>query len=312
MLEICFSDSVKGTLSLAQNCGNTIVGGAVSVITDKKGLRFYFTKRKAVGRYRKEQLKLQKMAVPLGGKREDIVGISFGLSEGDIRAPICLEDCPRKEYIREMFSFNGYREQEEMEIAINKFWTNCIKDLQKLESNPPQIRVWLDFTPDAQCGLLFLADLLKDRKTEIHVVELPEKITREDNCIVEYRGWSEVDPQLFGTFLDKEKVLTENEVKDLADKWRALKSENSLLRVIKNGSVISADISYYDDLIKKEFPKGTCKIAHIVGGALGIQKIPTGDVFIAKRIRQFMKSGELVVFGEMDERFYNTTVACAK
>lgn len=159
---------------------------------------------------------------------------------------------------------------------------------------------------------MFLADLLKNGKTEIHVVELPQKITREDNCIVEYRGWGEVEPQLFGTFLDREIVLTQNNIKDLADKWQLLKDENSLLRVVKNGSVISADISYYDDLIRKEFPKESCKIAHIIGGAIGKQKIPTGDIFIAKRIQHFIKNGELVILGETDKGFYSTTVTWAK
>lgn len=281
MLEVCFNDSVKGALALAQNCRNDVIGSAMCVI-------------------------------PLSGKRDDIVGVSLGLSEGDIKSPICLEDCPRKEYIRAMFSFDRYNEQEDIEAVINEFWTNCMSDLQKLKSNPPQIRVWLDFTPDAQCGLLFLADLLKDRKTEIHVVELPQKIKRKDNCSVEYRGWGEVEPLLFGTFLDKEKVLTENEVKDLADKWQLLKDENSLLRVIKNASVISADINYYDDLIRKEFPKETCKIVRIIGGALGKQKIPTGDVFIAKRIQHFIKNGELVALDKTDEGFYSTIVTCPK
>lgn len=129
MLEVCFNDSVKGALTLAQNCENDIVAGAVSVITDKKGLVSYFTKRKAIKEYRKRQIELQKLAVPLGGKREDIIGVSFGLSEGDIKSPICLEDCPRKEYIRAMFSFNRDKEQEDTETTINEFWTNCISDL---------------------------------------------------------------------------------------------------------------------------------------------------------------------------------------
>ncbi len=311
MLEICFNDSVKGALTLAQNCGNDVIGSAVGIITDKKGLLSYFAKRKAMKEYRKRQMGLQKLAVPLGGKREDIVGVSFGLSEGDIKSPIGLEDCPRKEYIRAMFSFDRYNGQEDTEAAVNEFWTNCMSDLQKLKSNPSQIRVWLDFTPDAQCGLLFLADLLKGGKTQIHVVELPRKITRKDNCIIEYRGWGEVEPQLFGTFLEKEKVLTEKEVGDLASKWQLLKDENALLRVVENGSVMSADISYYDDLIRKEFPKETCKIAHIIGGALGKQKIPTGDVFIAKRIQQFIKNGELVISSKSNEGFYSTAVTCA-
>ena len=312
MLEICFNDSVKGSLAFAQHCENDVIDGAVGFFTDKKRFSGFFAKRKALKEYRKKQIALQKQAVSLGGNREDIVGISFGLSEGDINAPICLNDCSRKEYICSMFSFDRYNEQEDIEASINEFWTNCIEDLQKLKSNPPQIRVWLDSTPDTQCGLLFLADLLKGSKTEIHIVKLPSKITREDNCTVEYRGWGEVEPQLYGTFLDKEKVLTKKEVFDLAAKWKLLKEENSPLRVVENGSVVSADVGYYDDLIRKEFPKDTCKIAYIIGSALGKQKILTGDVFIANRIKEFIKAGELKIISNENDGFYETVVKCEK
>lgn len=312
MLEVCFTDSVKGSLLLAQHCGNDNIGGAVSVITDKKGLLLFFAKRKAIKEYRKKQSELQKSAVPLEGKSEDLAGISFALSEGDIHAPVCLEDCPRKDYIRTLFSFDRYHEQEHLEASINEFWVNCINDLHKLKANPPCIRVWLDHTPDAQCGLLFIADVLKDCKTKIHIVDLPQKIVINNHCIVEPRGWGDVEPQMYGTFADKERTLTEIEIRDLAARWQLLKNENSLLRVVKNGSVISADISYYDDLIKKEFPKDTCKVAHIIGSALGKQKILTGDVFIAKRIQRFIENGELVVLDETDKGFYHTLVACPK
>lgn len=312
MLEVCFSDSVKGALSMAQNCANGRLGGAVSVIADKKGLSSFFAGRKARKAYKKRQAELQKSAVALGGNREDIAGISFGLSEGDISSPICLGDCPRKDYIRAILSFDRHNEQEDIEAVLDKFWANCINDLQKLKSIPLKIRVWLDNTPDVQCGLLFIADLLKGGSSEIHIVELPQRITREDNCIVEYRGWGDVDPLLYGTFADKERVLTEIEVRDLAAKWQQLRKENSLLRVVENGSVVSADMSYYDDLIRREFPKDTCKVGYIIGSVLGKQKVLTGDVFLAKRIRHFIENGELVVLDKTDGGFYSTVVACAK
>lgn len=81
---------------------------------------------------------------------------------------------------------------------------------------------------------------------------------------------------------------------------------------VKNGSVISAEPNYYDDLIRMEFPKGSCKVAHIIGCALGKRKILTGDIFIAKRIQNFIKNGELIVSYEGDKGFYSTTVTRAK
>lgn len=312
MLEVCFNDYVKGALAIAQQCENRVIGGAVGVITDKKGLSAFFAKRKALKEHHKKQAALQKQAVSLGGKREEIVGISFGLSEGDIQAPFHLEDCPRKECIRSIFSFDRHNENEDTEQSINDFWQNCIEDLEKIKSNPSKIRIWLDNTPDARCGLLFLADLLKDSETEIHIVELPRKIKREDNCIVEYRGWGEVEPQLFGTFLDREKVLTKSEIASFSNQWQVLKSENMPLRVVKNDIVVSADESYYDHLIRKEFPHDTCGVAHIIGCALGRQNILTGDVFIAKRIQAFINSGELRIISNGNDGFYGTIVSCEK
>lgn len=312
MLEVCFGDSVKGALAIAQHCESGVIGGAIGFITDKKGLPALFAKRKALKEYRRKQAELQKQAVNLGSTREDIVGISLLLSQGDIDAPICMGDCPRKGCVREMFSFDRYHEQMELEDSIQEFWTGCVNDLEKLKSNPPQIRVWLDSTPDAQCGLLFLADLLKTGQTEIHVVALPERVTRQDNSIVEYRGWGEVEPQLYGSFLENETVLTKREVLDLAGRWQLLKAENAPLRVVENGSVISADISYYDDLIRKEYPRDSCTIAQIIGAALGKQKVLVGDVFIAKRIQHLIANGELVVSGKTGDGFYRTVVKRAE
>lgn len=313
MLEVCFNDSVKGALLFAQNCKNDTVNYLTSIVTNKKGLFARIEKIKAIKKYRERQIQLEKIAVPLGGKPEDIAGISFGFSEGDIKSPISADDCPRKEYIREMLGFYRYNDdQDNTENAINEFWATCISDLQKIKSNPDKIRAWLDSTPDAQCGILFIADLLKNTNTEIHVIELPQKITTKDNIISEYRSWGEVEPQMFGTFLDKEKILSKNEVQKLAGKWQILKEENALLRVVKNGSVISTEPNYYDDLIRMEFPKGSCKVAHIIGCALGKRKILTGDIFIAKRIQNFIKNGELIVSDEGNEGFYSTTVTRAK
>lgn len=308
MLEVCFCDSVRGSLMHAQNCNNCI-GGAVSFITGSKGIFSYFEKRRALKEYKKRKLVLQKQAVSLGGRREDIVSISFGLSEGDIKAPITIDSCPRKDYISSIFAFDRHDEHENMEQTISSVWNNCIEDLEKLKSSPEKVRIWLDRTPDAQCGLLFVADLLKNSEREIHIIELPERIRREDHCIVEYRGWGDVEPELFGTFLDGERILTKAEIMKLSQQWEKLKEENAPLRVVENGAVISTDESYYDNLIRCEFPKDTCKVAHIIGNTLGKHMVLTGDVFIAKRIQHFIHAGELVVMDNSDDRFYGTVVS---
>ena len=309
MLEVCFNDSVKGALILAQHCEDNLIGGAVSVISNRKGLLPFFSKRKAIKEYRRKYEKLQNSAISLGGVKEDIIGVSFALSEGDIASSISLEECPIKKYLREQFLFPRYCGREDGSKDFEDFWIACIKDLEVLKSKPAQIRIWLDQTPDAQCGLLFIAHMLNGSGTEIHIVSLPEQIIGEDNICIKYRGWGEVEPQLFGTYLENETMLTNEETDLLAKQWEVLKQENAMLRVVENGIVCSADINYYDSLIKREFPESSCKVAFLIGSALGKQNILTSDVFIAKRVQHFLNTGELVLLQQSKDGFYSSTIA---
>ena len=294
MLEICFSDPVKACLAIAQHCGRDATGGAFAVITDKKGLAGWLLKHRAQREFKRREAELQKIAAPLGGSREDLVGLSLGLSEGDIRAPLRADVCPRKDCLRQMFALDRYGEGDLLD-GVDALWDACMADLQKLDPPPAAVRVWLDDLPDSRCGLLFLADLLEEKGTAFHVVELPAKITGADGVTVEYRGWGEVEYQRLGTFLDRERVLPADEVAQLAERWRRLKAENAPLRVVEQGQVVSAGLDYYDEKIRAEFPAASCRVADLIGRALGRQKIPTGDAFIAGRVRHFIESGELVL-----------------
>ena len=217
MLEVCFSDSAKGALLLAQHCGGDVIAASIGVITNARGLRAVWEKRKALREYKKRRAELKKLAVPLGGRREDVVSVSFGLSEGDIRSPITPGECPRKACIRDWLAFSRYGEKIDLETEVDAFWDGCLADLRKLQARPDRVRIWLDATPDAQCGLLFLADLYREGGTELHLVELPRQVRQPDGCLVEYRGWAEVEPERFGAFLSRERVLPPAEVRAGAD-----------------------------------------------------------------------------------------------
>ena len=309
MLEVCFSDSAKGGLSVAQHCGGDVIGGAVSVITNRKGLAGFFAKRKVLREYRKRREELHKLAVPLGGSREDIIGLSFGLSEGDIASPISEGDCPRREELRSWFCFDRHGEQEDFASAADELWDSSLAGLRRLEAQPEEIRLWVDNLPDTRCGLLFAADILRGSKTSIHIVELPERFERGDGTVVHYRSWGEVDPELFGLFAAAgERVLTSEEIENFSEKWRQLQVQNAPLRVIVDGEVASAGLDWYDDLIRREFPDGSCRAAEIIGRALGRQGIPTGDVFVARRLQHFIEAGELAVVSEGGRGFYSAVL----
>lgn len=271
MLEICFDDSVKAAL-----------------LTALHG-------------------KLQKHAVFLHGN-SDVAGLSFSLSQGDLCAPITAADCPRKELLRAAFLFDRYHEEEDWAESFEDFWHSCTDDLQKLQTCGGPVRVWVDHTPDAQCGLLFTAALLCGKHTEIHLAELPAQVRRDDGTLIYWRGWREVEPEQMGAFAAVDRMLTDSERGALARQWQRLKQENAPLRAVENGRVQSVPISYYDDHIRREFPETRCTAAMLIGRALGRQNILMSDVFIAQRIQYFLDTGELSALPGTQNGFYRTVV----
>ena len=278
MLEVCFSDSVKGALALAQHCDRDKIGGAIGFITDLKGPAAWLAKGKALGEYKKSQKELAKIAVPLGGRQEEIAGLSFGLSEGDIQAPILPGECPRKEYLRQWLAFDPYHELEGLEETVETFWSACLADLEKVKAAPPRLRAWVDHTPDARCGLMFLANLLEGTETEIHLVELPRTVTREDDCVVEYRSWGEVEPQRFGAFLDRERVMTREELISIQNLV-----EDTFLRdnVVQYIVALSGATRNSPDILRGASPRATLSVTAMskaVARLRGRDYVIPGDV----------------------------------
>lgn len=246
-------------------------------------------------------------SVPLRGSPEDIACLPLGLSEGDICSPILGGDCPRKRCLRAILSC-GQLVQEAGDAALDALWADCTRALQRLAAAPPSLRVWVD-TPDARCGLLFLADLLQERDVEVRLVELPQKALWNGYCTVQYRRWSEVAPTQFRALLAEERVLAGGELRDLAGRWQLLRQENAPLRVVQDGAVVSAAVHYYDDLIQAEFPQGACKVAELIGRVLAIHQLPLDDGFLARRIAHFIQSGELVLLHKTEQGFYDAAIA---
>lgn len=83
-------------------------------------------------------------------------------------------------------------------------------------------------------------------------------------------------------------------------------SVTDLLGVSIDKCFIKSD---YDSLIKREFPESSCKVAFLIGSALGKQNILTSDVFIAKRVQHFLNTGELVLLQQSKDGFYSSTIA---
>jgi len=84
--------------------------------------------------------------------------------------------------------------------------------------------------------------------------------------------------------------------------WRQLRMENAPLRVIDGGTLVSAPISFFDQLLMSYVTDNWQKVARIVGYAMVSDRddsiIQTGDTVLAARINALVGSGRLEIRGK--------------
>lgn len=314
MLEICFNDSAKGVLRAAQHCADGVIGGAVSIAV-LGGEELSDEERRAAEeaarrKYEKRREELRTQAVSLGGAPEDVLGLSFALSVGDIAQPIA-EHGPRQKLLHRWLTADPWGELAEREQAFEKFWQSSLNDLEALKRRAAAgepVRIWVsDCEPNDLCGLLLAAELLCTYDTETTLVRL-HGTERSDGIFVEYSSWGEVEPELVGSFMCDGIVLTNNRMRVLAGQWAELKRENAPLRAIVNGRVHGVSADFYDDFIRKELGERPVKAAQLIGQVLGRQHLGISDWLIAERIRAMLNAGELRMVQEDKARFYSSVI----
>lgn len=307
MLEVCFSDSVKGSLRGAQTCGSGNGASSIGIIGDRLT---WWEKRKALRKARRSFQALEREAISIGGKGEDLIGISFDFSMGDISSPLTLDDCPRKQFIKQWMTADTIGEVDKNDFYVKDFWKGCMTDLETLKNRAnlgEAVRIWTDSTPTAACGLLFVADLLVDADCEITILPLPKNKMSVFNPTREYGSWSEVERELFGRFSNNSRMLTKEEIQALSQQWRKLQLENSPLRVVEEEIVKSAEEDYYDEYIRKEYPQDTCSVGTLISKV--IKNLRVSDWLIAQRIKALIAQNELRIVDSSEKGFYRTIIS---
>ncbi len=236
------------------------------------------------------------------------LGLSFFLAYGDISAEINEKNALRKEIINDLFQFERYGENSGFYDAADEFWRSLIDDLDELINTRDNIRIWVDNTPDALCGLYFVSHILKDRDNDISIIEYSDFAENNDGDFSELRGFEDFNANMLLNALQFERPLNGEDIAKYAKNWENLKKENAPLRAILNNEVVSTNIDFYDEKIRAEFDSEGDFIAKIIGRAMFLQKVPTNDVFIAKRIRHFISNSKLSVIDNEDAGFYEMIV----
>lgn len=303
MLQLCFGDSIKGSLVCAPHIGNT-VGGATAVIisTDKpletplqkaafavyRTLATPFYKRRA----QKQEARRRAEAVPVDYEPNDVVALLGGLNEGPIAGDLMSD--ARKDFVRGWLCFSPHGDEAGTDADVEQYWQASQKDLQTLltRANAGEpVRIWCDHTPGAQCGLHTAAALLEDAPCEITVVETPELETKDG--VTRRAALGERGPAEMGSLLKYERPLSAADRHALADHWRSLQAENAPLRAMADSELRSVPADFYDTTILSKAPAGEFVIAQLIGKVLAECNLGIGDQLIYRRIEQLIQTGQL-------------------
>lgn len=287
MIEVLFGESEAAAMKAAKN---KIVIGTVNGPTSVWMAGKKAPPKKPFGNW-------------IEGTPAEVVCLGFMMDIGDIREP--AESPYRRELIYSMYTQNQWEQDEETKRELKSACDHYVKELHRLKNflnDGEAVRIWYSDAPYSRCGLYSLCRTLKGYENEIAVVKLPEYVIRGKN-IISYHSWNEVSAEEFGEFLSYEKPLSGEEIRMYAMLWDTLAEENSPLRAVVGGRVLSVLEDFYDFLIWKWLGEVPVNEGRLIGNILGHAQLGVGDWWYARRIEQYIRQGKICVAEDSENKY---------
>ncbi len=294
MIEILFGESEAGSMKAAKN--KIVIGsvnGPVSV---------WMAGKKTPPK--------KPFAGWVEGTPEEVICLGFMLDIGDIKE--AADSSYRKRLIYSLYAQDQWGPDEEMEEELKKacdVYADELLRLKRFLDEGEPVRIWYSDAPYSRCGFYHLCQILRKYENEIRVVKLPEYIVHERSITV-CQNWGETAAEEFAGFLSHEKRLSREEVRMYADAWSELVSENSPLRAVINGRVISVPEDFYDFLIWKRLTDKPVKESRLIGDILGLSQLSVGDWWYAKRIEYYIGQEKIRVVEDSENKYARMICDC--
>jgi hypothetical protein len=290
MVEILFSESACCGLIEAQNYGKgTFRPGAVSIFTDKK------ISKKERHDFEREFMEKERInweqAVPLGGNSKDVFCFNLLLSIGDISG-----NCTGERRFLEISKL--YDIYPDGTCAAKDIISKSSKNLRAVKeriNSGEDIRIWYSNQPDELCGLCWFITQIQDHKGRLFIIKLPGWELQHQGLITHTQGWGEIHPGAWHKFVKLQKEASSLFCRTCVSLWKNLSNENSPLRAVVNGNLVSIPETFYDSFILEEIKKAKDEFqeAKIVGTVLGKYKLGISDAWVAHRIESMINEGTL-------------------
>jgi len=282
MLEVVFSESVQGTMRIAKN---------FNIDMYLKG-----SHPRGGGEIPSDILRKMYEGKPLEGSSDKVVYIGFYLDVGDIAGEI--DGDGRRNAFDKLWGHVPFDT-----IEKDEFFERQRAELNKLITHAnagESIRIWRSNAPYSACGCLFVCDVLREYDCDIKVVTLPDHRLTSENTITTYSDWNEIYPGELSSFTENQHKLEEMEKRMNSSLWKELMLENSPLRAVVNGRLISVPEDFYDHLILGSMPEEPFVMGRLIGNILGRYPLGISDGWFAGRIEKMIREKRLSIVGEMD------------
>ena len=256
MIEVFFSDPAGGILKAAKD--DLFPNENTNIIVLNFMLDLGFINNDITGEYR----------VSLPGKL-------YSIHQFDKTAGI-LQD-----YAESDWDVFGHRNNRQWEM------------FQNLVQTGEDIRIWISDRPNAMCGLLFLCTYLKEKQNRVFVLKSPFGVLNHTKeCFL--NSWDVFGPEEIKKHLSDTKKLSPDAVQTYAHRWEQLIAENTMLRAVLSGSVMSVEEDFYDFLIWKYVSKIPITQGKVMENICR-EGIPVDVLWFDYRIEKLIKQGKLLV-----------------
>lgn len=317
MYFLCFNKSVQGMLKI-NCCGKKLKGSMVNdciigIINseNQKENNLSLGEREIYKNF-KEEAEYEELLFDISSK--NVLCLPLNLSVVNIDEDFLAENSIRKQaFIKRHteFLYGSIVTDEELAKSAEKDWENVVNDYNTLLNlkKGEKLLVWMDYSCESLCSLLYVADILKYKDIKFEAVFVPRYKEQNNGTVVDYINWGEFDYKELNKNLFNKRIFTKNELNALSLKWSKLKRENANLRVFLNGRVVSVDESFYDGFILNCLKQGETKVSNVLASMIPIFG---DDWFINKRISYLISIGKIDLVKKDDDYFGGSAIKLAK
>ncbi|EOS60574.1 hypothetical protein C815_01246 [Firmicutes bacterium M10-2] len=233
-------------------------------------------------------------------RNDEILTLAFMLDQGDIRLPYNSQY--RLDLIYKMYTQNGQiHDPKQIKDSIYSYVENVDRLIAAAEKGE-EICIYSENSPGDVSGFIFVCSLLDPYDIGLQYVELPQIVHNPDYTTL-FPSLENILYEYFDYVLSLKVEVPYFDVNYYSTIWESLKNENSPLRAVVNGQIMSVSEDIYDFMILNRFEVSKYE-SRAIGEIIGIYQQKLSDYLLADRIQKLIEKDALTVL-EDNELPYN-------